>query len=51
MGSRSYTVYLHNDLTGCLKEMRVMARNPQDAENIVVSRTSYEWIIDDIEQN
>lgn len=50
MASRSFTVYLHNDLSGDLDEMRVMAKSRKDAENIAAARTSYEWIIDDIKE-
>lgn len=51
MASRGYTVYLHNDETGDLDEMHVVARNKKDAENIAASRTSYEWIIDSVQEN
>jgi hypothetical protein len=44
-------VYLHNDETGELMDMRVMAKSMRDAEDIAAGRTNYEWIIDSVEEN
>lgn len=48
MGSRGYTVYLHNDVTGELKEMRVLAKSKYDAMEIAIARTSVEWVVDSV---
>lgn len=48
---RLFTVHLHNDLTGALDSMEVMAINKRDAEEIAASRTSWEWVIDSVEQH
>ncbi len=49
--NRPFTVYLHNDETGELMDMRVMAKSMRDAEDIAAGRTNYEWIIDSVEEN
>lgn len=50
MASRVFTVWLHDDNTGALKVMRVMAKNREDARDTAIARTSPNWIIDDIKE-
>lgn len=45
-----FTIHLRNDVTGETQEMDITAASRRDAEEIAASRTSWEWVIDRIDQ-
>ena len=50
MATRVFTVWLHDDITGDLKVMRLRAENLEDARDIANARKSCNWVIDDIKE-